>query len=392
MKIALGMIIRRLDSEAELLNFIKNAEKFGHKLDCVIVATTHGANAQVMSSLNAKIPTYEIDINAPRYNKNQFRRLEISDKSTTILLKCPIETSSGLIPYGHNRNLVVIEALLREMDVLFFVDSDIYPMELRITPKGKRYTQVVDFFGTHLEYLKQGIQVTTGEYSGYNILPHASFDGMEDLLIGLQKEDMLEYWENSAHHECLAFAPDERDAKPCTKLLGGNVAISRSAFSKLPPLFSSYHRVENELFLNRGEDTALGIEIGKSAVTCMDVKLNPLHDTFKDFPKAPDLIGDQSVQNRFYYACTGWVGRNPFLNYLLGNDLKQVREYQRARLVPGLKALAQYTSNSKFQNVLNNFDESWNSAERYIAEYIETCNAWDEFVRKIGLADSVRSS
>ena len=52
MKTALGMIIRSLDSETELMGFVENAEKYGHKLDCVIVAYTHQNDPQVEKSIS----------------------------------------------------------------------------------------------------------------------------------------------------------------------------------------------------------------------------------------------------------------------------------------------------------------------------------------------------
>ena len=86
MKTALGMIIRSLDSEMELMGFIENAEKYGHKLDCVIVAYTHQHDPQVEHSINEKIPLFAVDIKNPLYCKKQMRRLGISDTATRDLL------------------------------------------------------------------------------------------------------------------------------------------------------------------------------------------------------------------------------------------------------------------------------------------------------------------
>ena len=54
MKIALGMIIRSLETDIEIINFIENAEKYGHKLDCVIVAYTHNLNPNAVQKINRK--------------------------------------------------------------------------------------------------------------------------------------------------------------------------------------------------------------------------------------------------------------------------------------------------------------------------------------------------
>ena len=129
----------------------------------------------------------------------------------------------------------------------------------------------------------------------------------------------------------------------------------------------------------------LGIGIANSGTVCTDIGLFPLHDTYKSFPDEPDLRSDPNVQNRFFYACTGWVGRNPFLNHLMANDLQSTREYQREKLERGLQALAEYTSNPRFLNVLKNFDLSWSSLKRYVSEYERVLAAWDEFIKRSGL-------
>jgi hypothetical protein len=382
LKIALGMIIRSLDSETELMGFIENAEKYGHKLDCVIVAYTRQLNPRVEQIINKKLPLYAVDIKNPNYCKQQMLRRGISDNTARALLECPVDTKSGLVPYGYNRMIVVTEAILRGMDVLFFVDSDVYPTVLRKTPEGL-FTEERDFFGTHLEHLNNGSDVTTGEYSGYNILPPASFDGMADFLTGVQKPEMTEYWQTSETHRSLALQLDEYEPKPCNKILGGNMAVKLSAFAKLPPFFSSHYTHDGELFLCRGEDTMLGLEIARSGMVCTDIGLNPLHDTYKNYPVEPDLRSDPSIQDRFYYACTGWVGRNPLLNHLLGKDLQETKEQQRLHLERGLRALVSYTANSRYNGVLKCFDVSWDSLGRYINEHDRVLEAWHEF--KIGV-------
>ena len=395
MKIALGMITKSLDSEAEIMTFVDNAEKYGHKLDCVIVAYARNIDPDVENRLKRKVRLYAVDIKNPRYCLEQFSRLGISSISTVTLLGCPVEIRRGMAPYGFNRNIVLFEAMMRGVDTLFFTDTDVIPSVLKMTPEGVK-TEEVDFFGAHLEHLNTGAQVTTGEYSGYNILPHASFDGMDDLLAGVQKYDMLEYWKNSETHRCLTVQPSVRETKPCSKILGGNCAIKLSALRNLPPFFSSQYIVGGEMFLCRGEDTVLGLEIAKSGVTCTDICLNPLHDTYKNYPVEPNLRDDQNTQDRFYYACTGWVGRNPFLNFIRGADLKATREYQYVRLARGLKALKEYTANPRFLGVLKNFEVSWNSLGRYINEYERQLNAWEElkyrYFQKIDVAESSKET
>jgi len=381
------MIVKSLDSDTELLRFIDNAEKFGHKIDAVLVAYALKYDRRVADRLMRRVPFFAIDIRNPHFCLERFRDLGISDDATSVLLKCPIDpqTHRGAVPYGFNRTVVLIEAILRGADIFVFVDSDVFPSFLEKTPDGSKIEEF-DFFGAHLEQLKTGSQVTTAEYSGYNILPPASFDGMDDLLHGLQKADMLGYWHSSETHRCLTYQQPDREPKPCTKILGGNTAMKLSAFSKLPPFFSSYYTVGNEMFLSRGEDTVLGDEIGRNGMICTDTGLNPLHDTYKDYPVEPDLRRDRAAQERFFYACTGWVGRNPFLNYIRKADLRSVKGFQRDRLERGLRALAEYTSNPRYLCVMENFEVSWENLGRYADEYERVIAAWDEFRERGGFA------
>ena len=376
--------MKSLNTDAEVMRFIENAEKYGHKLECVILAYSQNLDPQAQQSISSKIPFYPIDIRDPHYCIDQFLQRGISGETTRVLLECPVNTNIGLVPYGFNRTIVTIESILRGIDVLFFVDYDVYPSVLKGTP-DERVIEEVDFFGAHIEHLNSGSQITTGEYSGYNILPPASFDGMEDLLNGLQKPEMLEYWRSSDTHRCLTFQTPAREPKHCTKILGGNTAIKLSAFSELPPFFSSYYTIGEELFLCRGEDTVLGLGIARCGTICTDIALNPLHDTYFGYPDEPDLRDDPAIQGRFYYACTGWVGRNPFLNHIRGADIEATREFQRASLERGLHALSDYTSNPRFLGVLNNFDVSWSNLGRYISEYETVLDAWKEFLERTGM-------
>ena len=381
MRTALGMIVKSLNSDDEVVRFLKNADKHNHKIDCVIVAYSQHIDPGAVVSINKKVPLFTIDINKPVFCDEQFRHRGISAAASQTLLECPIDSVDGLVPYGFNRTMVVIEAILRGVEILFFVDNDVSPLVLKKTPDGLSLTDE-DFFGAHLEYLENGSQITTGEYSGYNILPPASFECMDDLLLGLQKGDMIQYWQSSKHHDCLAVEPAERVIRPCSKILGGNVAITLSVFTKIPPFFSSTHMLGGELFLNRGEDSLLGYFIEKNGITCTDIGRMPFHDTYRNYPIKPDLQGDPLAQNRFFYACTGWVGRNPFYNYLYGNDLKSTEESQFKHLERGLRALAEYTSNPRFYSVLRNFKVSWGDLGRYISEYERVLEAWDEFIER----------
>ena len=113
---------------------------------------------------------------------------------------------------------------------------------LRKTPDGAVQSEEIDFIGAHLHGLSLGADVTSSDYSGYNILPPASFDGMKDLLWGLHKESMADFWQNSEAHRGLVIQEDQNaEPQPTTKVLGGNLGIRMSALTTLPPFFSPYY-------------------------------------------------------------------------------------------------------------------------------------------------------
>ena len=382
------MIARSFNTDEAVMRFIKNAEKYGHKIDLVIVGYSQHINPIATEKINEIVPLITIDVRRPYFCIEQFRHRGVSSAAAQTLLQCPVDVNYGAVPYGYDRTVVTIEAILQGADILFFVDNDVFPVALTMTSDGLS-AEDIDFFGAHLKYLEKGSSITTGEYSGFNILPQASFDGMDDLLMGLHKSDVLEYWQGSSTHRCLAVKPPEHKPSTCTKILGGNVAIILSAFSDLPPFFSTSYTVDGELFLGRGEDTVLSLSIAKSGIVCTDIGLYPLHDTYKDYPSEPDLRGNPKTQDRLYYACTGWVGRNPLYNYLCGDDVKSAREFQREHLERGLRALAEYTLNPRYYRVLKNFNASWDSLGRYVDEYNRVIEAWKEFTKRSYSNESV---
>lgn len=380
MKIFLGLICKRLDAGCTLPMFIDNAEKYGHEISSVIVSCTNGYDKALRDSLRARVHLEIIDANKPCRLKDLMDIRGMSARSKETLLLPPFKLESGILPYGFNRNLVLMSALSQGADVLFFIDSDVVPCTLLRDGEGHRF-QEIDFFGAHLEALNAGAQITSSEYSGYNILPPALFEGMECLLIGLQKENMLGFWKNSGDHECLSYQTADTRHEPTSKLLGGNIAFKTDIFSQLPPFFSSYYYAGEEVCLARGEDTVLGAAVREKGIVCTDIKTQIFHHTYKNFPNTPDLENDEAVQDRFFYACAGWIGRNPFLNYISGSDTAAARRWQEEHLQIGAWALSRYTDCDRFLELTDCFEISWNSLDRYIEEYKRLLDAWSEFIR-----------
>ena len=383
MKIAIGMITRELNSAAPLVRFIENSEKYGHTLDVLITTYSLGLSSQAVAEISEKVSVYSpIDLYDPQPRIERLKHLGVSEASAEVLTICPDTGGKGLVPYGINRNAIIMEALLRGVDILIFVDSDVCPSVLSMK-NGRPVLEEIDFIGRHLKALNTGSQITTSEYSGYHILPPAEFEGMDDLLLGLRKGDMRTFWRSSMDHQCFITQPQSKSPCLCTKVLGGNMGFLLSAFSVLPPFFAPFYTDGEEFFLARGEDTGLSPSIEQTNTVCTDIQMYIYHDTYDGFATVPDLRNDSAVQQRFYYACTGWIGRNPFLSALLDEDEQEIKEYQRAHLAVGSAALAEYTSNPVFDTLIEKFDISWSNIERYKNEYDRLLEAWSEFKRVI---------
>ena len=128
-----------------------------------------------------------------------------------------------------------------------------------------------------------GATVTSSDYSGYNILPPASFEGMTDLLWGLHKEDMSEFWQSSEIHGGLIVQEaGASNLQPTTKALGGNMGIRMSALTMLPPFFSPYYFYNKTPLLARGEDTLMGLAASRSHIF-LDIQTPIFHDTYGDY-------------------------------------------------------------------------------------------------------------
>jgi hypothetical protein len=208
---------------------------------------------------------------------------------------------------------------------------------------------------------------------------------MEELLTGLQKENMMEFWRHASRHNCLFV---QHDLKPVpvhtTKVIGGNMALDLRKKEKVLPFFSPIYKLDDETFLARGEDTLIAVLGESRGVRCVDVDMFIFHDTYGDYPQVPSLENKAATQERFFYACTGWIGRNPFLNYILGNSLEQAMQRQRANLYAGVQALIEYTENERYSVLPRAFEAAWNNLPQMVLDYHETMDAWDEFMRKFG--------
>ena len=384
MKISIGVITKDFNSLEPIDEFLENASKYNHKIYSIIIVYSHDCDFRLVESLEKKVKVFLVKVNDIPEIKEQLIKTGLATENIEILLNCPTLKKYGKVPYGLNRNYALIKALLSGSEALIFVDTDVYPRVL-VKENDEVKEKEIDFIGRHLEYLrKEEVIITTSDYSGYYIIPPMSFTGMKELFIGLQKKGAYEFLRNFDEHNCLYLDNDKkRKVFKTNKILGGNVAIKLSALKELPPFFSTVYNINGENVLSRGEDTLLGIKLKKSEKKCIDIDTKIFHNTFGNYPEVPDIKKDKSVKDRFYYTCLGWIGRNPFLNWLKGEDVGEVKDRQKKNIIIGSKAIASYLNDERFKILPEALEISYRNLERVIGEYKNTMRAWNDFIKKL---------
>jgi len=383
-KISIAVITKDFISLEPVDEFLENATKYNHKIYSIIIVYSHDCDFRLVESLGKKVKVFLVKINDAPEIKEQLIKMGLSTENIEILINCSALKKHGLVPYGLNRNYALIKALLSGSEALVFIDTDVYPRVL-IKENNEVKEKEIDFIGRHLEYLgEEEVIITTSDYSGYYIIPPMRFTGMKELLIGLQKEGAYEFLKNFDEHDCLNLDNDKnRKVFETNKILGGNVAIKLSALKELPPFFSTVYNVDSENVLSRGEDTILGIKLKKSDKKCIDIDTKIFHNTFGNYPEIPDIKRDDSIRDRFYYTCLGWIGRNPFLNWLKREDLEEVKNRQRKNIIIGSKAVASYLNDERFLILPEALETSYRNLGRVINEYKNTMMAWNDFIEKL---------
>jgi hypothetical protein len=383
-KISIGVITKDFYSLEPIDEFLENASKYNHKIYSIVIVYSHSCDFQLVKTLEKRIKIFLVKINNVPELKEQLIKVGLSTENIEILLNCSALKKWDKVPYGFNRNYALIKALLSGSEVLIFIDTDVYPRVL-VKEDDEVKEKEIDFIGRHLEYLrKEEVIITTSDYSGYYIIPPMNFSGMKKLFIGLQKEDAYEYLKNSGEHNCLNLDNDSKQKIFETdKILGGNVAIKLSALKELPPFFSTVYNVNGEHVLSRGEDTLLGIKLKKSDKKCIDIDTKIFHNTFGNYPEVPDIKKDKSIRDRFYYTCLGWIGRNPFLNWLKGEDVEEIKNRQKKNVIIGSKAVSSYLNDERFLILPEALEISYQNLERVISEYKITMRAWNDFIKKL---------
>lgn len=400
LKIALGMITKDLLTIEPLDQFLNNAKKFEHPIDSIVIAYADQIDMTVVEELKKITTVHLVQIRKSLALHNKLVNMGMEEVEIECLIGKVNETFDGRAAYGQSRNHVIIEAMLQGLDVLVFIDTDVYPeviitkqdmldqslYKARETTIKDVYIQEIDFLGEHLKHLEQeDITVTTSDYTGYYIIPPMQFDGMQDLFYGVKKETAYNYITASTHHHCLATDHGiRRSGFRTNKVLGGNVAIKLKLFKTMVPFFSSTYFVDGNKYLTRGEDTILAIQLREqNEYVFYDIDMKIFHNTYSHFPTIPDIVNDSKIKDRFFYACMGWIGRNPFLNDIQGVNIERAYELEHQYLISSAKKLSDYLQDDRFLVLPKAHQIAYENLSVMKEEFECFKRSWFEFIRRI---------
>lgn len=390
-RIALGCITRYVESPDPYQEFIRNVEEQGYHVDVLIIALTQTADLAVLAELNELLPIELIELSDDHDLPDELVAAGAHGSDVDRLIDAtPIE-DFGMVPFCTQRNAVLLKALLMGMDWLIFFDHNMRARELVADPdepSGRRFRDV-NFFGPHISALSRGAAVTTGGYSGYDAFPPLQMPSLRELLHGVGREETHDVVAAEGALAGLHLAPDvPPDPRPAIQAFAGNLGIDLNQAHNLPPFFSGWYHLGDEVVLARGEDTLLGAAAINAQIGCVDVGTRVFIDPHDTFPDAPD-IAHPRMRERLYWNCLGWIARLPLLDHvrheagLLDWDLDELQASRRLALTQGANELVDYLDDDRFYDLPTFFDLSYMRLKRTIERYEALWRSWRRIVKTI---------
>ncbi len=380
-KISFGIITRSLTKLSPIKDFLENAQKYGHTINHLIIGYNSYVDPKIINQLKSYCQITTVQRGNSPYLVESMKKIGLTGNEIETIIGTPHLKKYGMVAYGTSRNYVLLTAIFKEIDFLMYFDSDIYPKILVGQENGEYFFQEIDFVGNHLKFLRttNDIVVTSSDYTGYYIIPKMNFPYLRELLFGLQKEDRF-YYINSVdtpvvRNCCL------KNIFNTNKILGGNQAIDLRKFALIPPFYSTTLVMDDECFLGRGEDTLFGPIIYSFDGRCVDIDLLIFHDCFGDFPNKPDISIKKNL-DRFYYACMGWIIRNPFFNWIRKeyfDEAEKIDYKERLEALKiGSKSAAEYFSDERFLKMPEAFKKAYGKLPQDIKHFHKLINAWNK--------------
>ena len=382
-RIAFGIITHDLLSSSPIIDFLNNAIKYGHTIHELIICYNDQVDNKVVKELTTYCPVHLIRRGEYDLMEKPLFHLGMEHSDVASILETPLNRRYGKVSYGTSRNYVMTTALLNDHDYLFFFDSDVFPKILTEFNKNEGKFEEIDYVGNHLNALnsEDHIVASTSDYTGYYIIPKINFPHLYDLLHGIQKEDQ---YKRITTNDLPVITPEYgKKVRNTKKILGGNLALNLQNYRFLAPFFSETLVVENECFLGRGEDTLFGPVVESLGGNCIDIDLMIFHNCYGNFPEKPKIDNKNNV-SRFYYACMGWLIRNPFYNWVqsefyskeFSNDEKEIR-YRS--ILEGSSFAANYFNDKRFLILPETFKMSYDQLDSTVEKFHRLISAWNKF-------------
>ncbi|MCL6479701.1 MAG: hypothetical protein K6T65_15070 [Peptococcaceae bacterium] len=302
--------------------------------------------------------------------------------------------------YAKKRNVVMYFALKNQMDYLFFLDDDEYPIAIfkhnnGLAWKGQRVLK------THLMHI-QNANITHGHHCGYiSPIPCIKFNSVlteADFMIFIEtisndiiswdsiKEKMLDGGVTYADMEILKSQHSEivEEINGAKFISGSNLCINLKSSPRLYPFFNPPGA--------RGEDTFLSLCLTRHKV--LRVPCYTFHDGFLLYkhllmgvlPERLKTTGGQSekIVTRFLKACIGWIRYKPLLLYITERDSY---EYNIARIKENLDLvlpkLCCYFGNQEFMKIRQELDTYHSKVQEHFEMFEETKRAWKKIVNYV---------
>jgi hypothetical protein len=390
-RIALGCITRYLESPDPYQDFIRNAREHGYDVDVLIIALTQTADIAVLAELNEQLPIELIELGDDHDLPEELIAVGAHPNDIDQLLDATPLEDYGMVPFCTQRNAVLLKALLLDMDWVVFFDHNMRALELVADPNaqsGRRFREV-DFFGPHFDQLEHGAAVTTGGYSGYDAFPPVQMSSLRDLLHGIGREESFDVISAEGALTGLHLAPDAPlDPKPAIQAFAGNLGLDLNQAHNLPPFFSGWYHLGDDIVLARGEDTLLGAAAINANIGCVDVGTRVFLDPHDTFPEIAS-IDHPRMRERLYWNCLGWIARLPLLDHirheagLLDWSLDELQSSRRLALSQGAGDLADLLEDNRFYDLPTFFDLSYIRLGKTIAKYESMWRSWRRIVKAV---------
>lgn len=332
MKIAVAMMVKDFTTPEPLSAFMANAKAFGHPVDLILLGWQNSCSQEALNTLSAEYPVKAIPLRQAEPLGRQLSALGLSQKHQTPLLPSADVAAGMPMPYGLSRNQLLIAALLEGVELLYYIDDDVFPTRL----KDDGSFEELDFFGGHLRYLEApDTLATTSDYTGFDIVPQLPVDRWQDFLHGLGK----------------------------------------------PPQMGLKYTAKSPVHTNvRETDKLLGLAIAKSQKgRAVDIDMRIFHNAFKDYPKSPDLLSDPRIKDRFFYAAMGWIARNPLLEVLNERSVDwRLRQHNLSQTAP---EVAEALNDPRFLMLPDAMVAAHNQLEREKRRLDDFMEAWQALGR-----------